>query len=163
MVTGKRPWNWAGIFICMNTRTIITAALAAGALGALALFPGTASAAKDKCAYDPNRVEYSDNSKVAKRQHRTYCKHDLIGRDGALTAKGRAWNDLRTGATPPARTEEQAGTQLYRYHKLGLWNPDKVEYAGGAARALQQFKNWHSREYLDVNGGWNKRGKARFR
>ncbi|MFI6291842.1 hypothetical protein ACIBEJ_09680 [Nonomuraea sp. NPDC050790] len=146
----------------MNTRTIITAALAAGALGALALFPASAAAAKDRCAFAPNRVEYSDNSKIAKRQHRTYCKNDLIGRDGSLTAKGRAWQNLRNGETAPAGSEEQAGTQLYRYHKLGLWNPDKVEYAGGAARALKQFKNWHSREYLDVKGGWNKRGKARF-
>ncbi|MFI9554674.1 hypothetical protein [Nonomuraea endophytica] len=146
----------------MNTRTIITAALAAGALGALTLFPGTASAAKEKCAFAPNRVEYSDNSKVAKRQHRTYCKNELIGRDGALTAKGRAWNDLRNGSTHPPKSEEQAGTELYRYHKLGLWNPDKIEYAGSAARALKQFTNWYSKDYIDVDGSWTKRGKARF-
>ncbi|WP_157246348.1 hypothetical protein [Nonomuraea typhae] len=143
----------------MNTRNI----LIAGSLvaGALVLSPGTATAAA--CAFDPNRVEYSDDAKIAKRQHRTYCIYRLIGRDGAFTAKGRAWIDLRNGAVRPAGTAGKAAAQLSRYRKLGLWNPNRIEYSDSPVRAVKQFTTWYAKGYIALSGGWTKRGQARFR
>lgn len=130
------------------TVTLVTASLAS------AFTAGTAAAATRRCAYDPNRVEYADDAKIAAKQHRSYCRYRLIGRNGAWTAKGRAWIDLRNG---DVHSRKPAEVQLRRYRDLGLWNPNTIEYADSASRALKQFKTWFAKGYITSNGNWTDR------
>ncbi|MEV0583785.1 hypothetical protein [Nonomuraea sp. NPDC050310] len=119
-------------------------------------------AAASACAFDPNKVEYADDARIARKQHAYYCRHRLISARGALTAKGAAWFDLRNGTTPPARTDRAAERQLRGYRDLGLWNPNRIEYADAPRPALRQFKSWFKKGYISPEGAWTKKGKARF-
>lgn len=144
-------------------RKILAATIVAGALatGGVALATGTASAAAT-CKHDPNKIEYSDSARIAAKQYKRWCRFGLIASDGGWTLKGRTWIDLRNGDTPKARTTKAVNAQLGKYRRLGLWNPNKIEYADSATHALAQFKSWYVKGYISLDGGWTKRGLAQF-
>ncbi|GAA4090516.1 hypothetical protein [Nonomuraea soli] len=134
------------------TSTLLTA-------GTVLATPASASG----CRLDHNRIEYPSDPAVARKQNRFFCRYGIIDASGGLTRKGVAWLGLVNGHTPAARTELTAHGQLLAYRRLGLYDPNKIEYADDSLIASRQFKKWFAKGYIKPDGGWTKRGQAQSR
>lgn len=137
-------------------RKVSVLAAVTGVLVAVLVAPASA-APSGKCALKPSRIHYSADVSEAKRENRFLCRHGLIDASGGPTGKGIAWMGLTNGHTPAARTRPAARAQLTAYRRLGLWDPNKIEYADDELIALRQFKQRYARGLIKPDGGWTQR------
>ena len=135
--------------------------LALVVLGATLVLPGAARAGSG-CVFAPTRIAYSGTAWAARREYTTRCRYGLLAADGGWSVKGKAWDALVHGRAGSARTTGAAVKRLLRYHRLGLWKPDRIVYAEQARTAFLQFTSWFAKGYINPDGGWNQRGLARF-